>query len=559
MKNIIGIVIGAVVLLCFGMAGYWLGTRTSTASAPATAAAIAKTEPKILYYRNPMGLPDTSPVPKKDPMGMDYVPVFAGDENSSNGKQTASSFDTSGGPGQVIFGIEKVQKLGVKSEAATLRSLDSTVRAVGKVEINERRTYTIAPKFEGWVERLYVNTVGQPVSKGQPLFDVYSPELISALREYALARKGEQSLNAAGDAAREDVNRDDAGRDDARASMKQLAAASLARLKNWDIADDQIRQVGSGEAVQNLKYYSPVAGIVLEKKAVQGMRFMPGEVLYQIADLSSVWIQAEVAEQDIGLVKVGSVARVDIAAYPDRHFKGKIDFIYPTLDSATRTVQVRVELANPDGLLKPAMFANVQLAALQSGKLLTVPVSAVIDSGKRQIVLVQLAEGHFEPRTVKLGRRSENYVEVLEGVAEGEQVVTSANFLIDSESNLKAALNGFGNASGVAATNAKAEIRPAKPEQGAAAQVKPAAAGHQAQGTLDAINDDGSVSITHDPIPSLGWPGMSMDFPLANSSLTQGIKPGSAISFELVERKPGEYVITRLQARSPAHTSRGGN
>lgn len=559
MKNIIGIVIGAVILLCVGVAGYWLGTRTSTASAPATAAAIAKTEPKILYYRNPMGLPDTSPVPKKDPMGMDYVPVFAGDENSSDGKKTASPFDTSGDSRQVILGIEKVQKLGVKSGAATLRSLDSTVRAVGKVEINERRTYTIAPKFEGWVERLYVNTIGQPVSKGQPLFDVYSPELISALREYALARKGEHSLNVAGDATGEDAKREDVNRDDARASMKQLAAASLARLKNWDIADDQIRQMANGEARQNLKYYSPVAGIVLEKKAVQGMRFMPGEVLYQIADLSSVWIQAEVAEQDIGLVKVGSVARVDIAAYPDRHFQGKIDFIYPTLDSATRTVQVRVELANPDGLLKPAMFANVQLAALQSGKVLTVPVSAVIDSGKRQIVLVQLAEGHFEPRTVKLGRRSENYVEVLEGVAEGEQVVTSANFLIDSESNLKAALNGFGNASGVAATNAKAEVQPDKPGQGAAAQVKPAVTGHQAQGTLDAINDDGSVSITHDPIPSLGWPGMSMDFPLANSSLAQGIKPGSAISFELVERKPGEYVITRLQARSSAHTRHEGN
>ncbi len=554
MKKFIGIVIGAVVLLCVGVAGYWLGTRTSTASAPATAAAIARAEPKILYYRNPMGLPDTSPVPKKDPMGMDYVPVFAGDENSSDGKKTASPFDTSGGSGQVILDIEKVQKLGVKSEAAMLRSLDSSVRAVGKVEINERRTYTIAPKFEGWVERLYVNTVGQPVSKGQPLFDVYSPELISALREYALARKGEHSLNVAGDATREDVNRDDA-----RASMKQLAAASLARLKNWDIADDQIRQMENGKARQNLKYYSPVAGIVLEKKAVQGMRFMPGEVLYQIADLSSVWIQAEVAEQDIGLVKVGSVARVDIAAYPDRHFQGKIDFIYPTLDSATRTVQVRVELANPDGLLKPAMFANVQLAALQSDKVLTVPVSAVIDSGKRQIVLVQLAEGRFEPRTVKLGRRSENYFEVLDGVAEGEQVVTSALFLIDSESNLKAALNGFGNASGVAATNTKAEVQPAKPEQGTAGQVKPAVTGHQAQGTLDAINDDGSVSITHDPIPSLGWPGMSMDFPLANSSLTQGIKPGSAISFELVERKPGEYVITRLQAMSSAHTRHEGN
>ena len=418
MKKIIGMIIGALILLCVGVAGYWIGSKRTEDSGLRTVAAASK-EPvqKILYYRNPMGLPDTSPVPKKDSMGMDYVPVFNGEESGNDGKQ-------------IVLGIEKVQKLGVKSEAASLRMLDRTVRAVGKIVANERRTYTIAPKFEGWVERLYVNTSGQTVSKGQPLFEVYSPELISALHEYALATQGALSLKDAGN--------------DAKAGMEQLATASLARLKNWDIADDQIRQLANGEARKNLTYYAPVTGIVLEKKAVQGMRFMPGEVLYQIADLSSVWILAEVAEQDIGLVKAGSVARVNISAYPDKHFKGKVDFIYPTLDTATRTVQVRVELANPNGLLKPAMFANVQLATSHGGKVLTVPVSAVIDSGTRKIVLIQLAEGHFEPRTVRLGDRSENYIEVLDGITEGEQVVTSANFLIDAESNLKAALSGMG-------------------------------------------------------------------------------------------------------------------
>ena len=418
MKKIIGMIIGALILLCVGVAGYWIGSKRTEDSGLRTVAAASK-EPvqKILYYRNPMGLPDTSPVPKKDSMGMDYVPVFNGEESGNDGKQ-------------IVLGIEKVQKLGVKSEAASLRMLDRTVRAVGKIVANERRTYTIAPKFEGWVERLYVNTSGQTVSKGQPLFEVYSPELISALHEYALATQGALSLKDAGN--------------DAKAGMEQLAAASLARLKNWDIADDQIRQLANGEARKNLTYYAPVTGIVLEKKAVQGMRFTPGEVLYQIADLSSVWILAEVAEQDIGLVKAGSVARVNISAYPDKHFKGKVDFIYPTLDTATRTVQVRVELANPNGLLKPAMFANVQLATSHGGKVLTVPVSAVIDSGTRKIVLIQLAEGHFEPRTVRLGDRSENYIEVLDGITEGEQVVTSANFLIDAESNLKAALSGMG-------------------------------------------------------------------------------------------------------------------
>jgi Cu(I)/Ag(I) efflux system membrane fusion protein len=418
MKNISALIMGAVALLGIGAAGYWLGTRTSPAPAPASAtpAITAKAEPKILYYRNSMGLPDTSPVPKIDAMGMDYVPVYESDANV-------------GGSNQISISIEKVQKLGVKSEAATLRTLDNTIRATGRIEIDERRTYTIAPKFEGWVERLYVNTSGQSVSKGQPLFDVYSPELISAQHEYAIAAQGETSLQNADD--------------DARNGMKQLAAASLARLRNWGIADDQIRQLANGEAKRSLTFSAPVSGIVLEKKAVQGMRFMPGEMLYQIADLSSVWVVAEVAEQDIGSVKAGSVAQVNIAAYPDKHFEGKVDFIYPTLNTATRTVQVRVELANPNGLLKPAMFANVELAVSHGGKVLTVPASAVIDSGIRQIVLVQLAEGRFEPRTVKLGSRSENYVEVLDGIAEGEQVVTSANFLIDAESNLKAVLSGM--------------------------------------------------------------------------------------------------------------------
>jgi Cu(I)/Ag(I) efflux system membrane fusion protein len=423
MKPIAGIVIGAVVLLGAGASGYWLGTRSSPATMAASSAITAKAEPKVLYYRNPMGLPDTSPVPKKDTMGMDYVPVFEGGDDAGNGNQ-------------VNLGIEKVQKLGVKSEAATLRRLDKILRAAGRIEIDERRTYTIAPKFEGWVERLYVNTSGQAVSKGQPLFDVYSPELISALREYALATQGVASLQHADD---------DAPGNSAKAGMQQLAAASLARLKNWGIGDEQIAELAQDKSRISLTFHAPVSGIVLEKRAVQGMRFMPGEVLYQIADLASVWVVAEVAEQDIGSIKVGSIAQISVPAHPDKSFEGKIAFIHPTLNPATRTVQVRVEIANRNGLLKPAMFASVGLAAGGMGKVLTVPASAMIDSGTRQIVLVQLAEGRFEPRIVKPGMRSEDHVEILEGIAEGELVVTSANFLIDAESNLKAALSGMGD------------------------------------------------------------------------------------------------------------------
>jgi Cu(I)/Ag(I) efflux system membrane fusion protein len=471
----------AALLLAVG-GGYWLGKARvgagDTAAVPAVVATAAPATPaprKLLYYRNPMGLADTSPVPKKDSMGMDYVAVYEGEEGSA---------DPGAAPGEVKISTEKVQKLGVRTEPAGLRALDRTVRAAGRIEPDERRTYAIAPKFEGYVERLHVNATGQPVSKGQPLFEVYSPELVSAQREYAIAAQGVESLKAAG-----------------------------------------------GEAQNS----SPVAGIVTEKKALQGMRFMPGEALYLVADLSAVWVVADVFEQDIGLLKVGAGATVKINAYPEKVFKGVVTYVYPTLKAETRTIPVRVELANPGQLLKPGMFAEVEIAVAAKGPVVAVPISAVIDSGTRRIVLVQKAEGRFEPREVRLGARSDTYVEVMEGVKDGEPVVVAANFLIDAESNLKAALGGFAAPAGSApATTSKA-------------------VGHQATGTLDAIDAKaGSVTVTHGPVPSLKWPGMTMDFVLANPALTAKLKPGSAVSIEFVERKPGEWVITKMDATAVA-------
>jgi Cu(I)/Ag(I) efflux system membrane fusion protein len=313
--------------------------------------------------------------------------------------------------------------------------------------------------------------------------------------------------------------------------MKQLAEASRMRLKNWDIGDAQIVKSAAGR--QNITFRAPVSGIVLEKNAMQGMRFMPGEVLYRIADLATVWVIAEVAEQDIGAVTQGSMAQVSVEAFPEKDFAGKIAFIYPTMDTVTRTVRVRLEVANPKGLLKPAMFASVKIQSGREQEVLTVPASAVIDSGTRQIVLVQLGQGNFEPRNVRTGRRGDQYVEILEGIAAGEQVVTSANFLIDSESNLKAALGGMGDA-------------PAKPQV-------TKTVGHRALGVLEAVNDDGTASISHDPIPALKWPSMTMDFALANPSLVAGIKPGSTISFEIVERGKGEWIVTKLEAKESSH------
>jgi Cu(I)/Ag(I) efflux system membrane fusion protein len=515
----------AIALVAAG-GGYWLGHRGSATTAPGASAAMSgasapvgdagKPEKKLLYYRNPMGLPDTSPVPKKDPMGMDYIAVYAGADESDPAVA-----------GQIRISTEKVQKLGVRTEAARSRTLDRTVRAAGRVEPDERRVYAIAPKFEGYVERLLVNVTGQPVSHGQPLFEVYSPELVSAQREYAIAMQGVASLKDAGGTA--------------QAGMQQLAESSLQRLRSWDVSDEQIRALASsGEARRTLTFRSTASGIVTEKKAVQGMRFMPGEALYQVADLSSVWVIADVFEQDIGLIKPGATARIKINAYPEKIFEGKVTYVYPTLKAETRTVPVRVELANPGMLLKPAMFAQVELSVSSKGSVVTVPVSAVIDSGTRQIVLIQKGEGRFEPREVRLGARSDTDVEVIEGVKEGEPVVVAANFLIDAESNLKAAISGFSSAP--PAAPAKAEM-PSATDAG-----KPKGAGHQAEGTVDSVDaKTGAITLTHGPVASLKWPAMTMEFKTANASLLPALKPGAKISFEFIERQPGEWVITSVK------------
>ena len=532
-KSRAGLVFGMVLLaLAIGAGGYWLGDKVAAPRdagdsslvpgvlAPlGTPAAPEKKERKLLYYRNPMGLPDTSPTPKKDPMGMDYIAVYEGEDENS-GDPAASNL--------VKISTEKVQKLGVRTEAVQLRSLDKIVRAAGRIEPDERRLYAISPKFEGYVERLHVNVTGQAIGKGQPLFEVYSPELVSAQREYAIAAQGIGSLQEA-DAS-------------VQSGMKQLAESSLQRLKNWDISEEQVKALAkSGETKRTLTFLSPVAGIVTEKKALQGMRFMPGEALYQIADLSSVWVIADVFEQDIGQVKLGAQAKISVSAYPDKLFSGQISYVYPTLNAATRTVPVRVELTNPGLLLKPGMFAQVELPVSAKGAVVTVPVAAVIDSGIRQIVLIQQGEGRFEPREVKLGARSDTHIEILEGVKEGELVVTTANFLIDAESNLKAAISGFG-------APAKTE---ATPQAGKTV-------GHQASGRIDTYDAaSGTVSVEHGPVASLNWPGMTMEFKLSNENLLKGLKPGARIDFEFVERGEGEWVITTIKpattGANPAH------
>ena len=496
-------------------AGYWWGANRA-AHAPETATApsgdakgAAKSEGpakgRILYYRNPMGLPDTSPVPKKDPMGMDYIAVYEG------GAPDAPA-------GTVKISLDKVQLLGVRTEPAEPRELRRTVRAVGTIQANERLLYKVAPRFEGWIEKLHVNTTGQSVARGQPLMEVYSPDLVAAQEEYLIALRGAKDLKDSGP--------------EAQALMQRLAEGVLRRLRNWEISDQELQALQQeGKPRRLLTYRSAANGVVLQKPGIQGMRFMPGEVLFEIADLSSVWMLAELSEQDVSMVHVGQEAKLQIVAYPDKAFSGKVVFLYPTFDMETRTAKVRIELANPGGLLKPAMFANVELASGHArGKALAVLESAVLDSGTRQVVLVRRGEGLFEPRTVKLGMRADGYIEVRDGLQAGEQVVVRANFLIDAESNLKAALETFDG------------------HGGHGAQAKPAAAQvHKGKGIVQAVNlGGGTVEISHAPIPSLQWPAMSMEFKVKDKAMLAGLKKGQPVEIEITPGAPGEFLIERI-------------
>jgi RND family efflux transporter MFP subunit len=526
MNRTMTIAAGALAVTAALAAGYWLGGRGGShpdASAPAAGSrSAAKSERKVLYYRNPMGLPDTSPGPKKDPMGMDYIPVYEGEEPPAKA-------------GTVKISLDKVQLLGVRTEAAAERELRRAVQAVGTIQVNERRLYKVTPRFEGWIEELHVNTTGQPVARGQPLMAVYSPELVAAQEEYLIALRAVEESRASGP--------------ETQALMQRMADGVVRRLRNWGIAESELETLRKeGKARQLLTYRSPAAGVVLQKPSVQGMRFMPGEALYEIADLSSVWLVAEVFERDLGLVKLGQPARLRILAYPEREFAGKVVFISPTLEADTRTARVRIELANPGGLLKPAMFGSVELTAGHArGKALAIPDSAVLDSGTRQVVLVQRGEGLFEPRNVKLGTRADGYVEVLDGIASGEQVVVRANFLIDAESNLKAALDSFG----------QAQAQKPAPAGAVAAQT------HRGQGKVSAVDaKGGTVEIEHGPIATLNWPAMTMEFKARDGSALRALKPGQAVEFELSEAKPGEFVIERIapaSAAAPAgHAGHGG-
>jgi Cu(I)/Ag(I) efflux system membrane fusion protein len=372
-----------------------------------TAAPAATVTRKLKYYRNPMGLPDTSPVPKKDSMGMDYIPVYD-DEDSGDGTVKIS-------PG-------KLQKAGVRSEQVERRVLNVPVRVPGTIQLDERRASIVSLRFEGFVESVENVTTGQHVHKGQALMRIYSPALSSAAAEYTSA------LNATPGSG----------------ITSQGLKGARRRLENLGLSANSIADLERTREISlSIPWLSPQDGEILERNAVPGMRAAPGDVLFRIADHEVVWVLADIAERDLALISIGQKVSVRPRAYPDRPFTGQIVLIYPHMNAQTRTARIRIELPNPDGLLRPDMYADIDIATGIQSPVLTVSASAVIDSGQKQIVLLDKGDGRFEPRPVKLGQRGDGRVEITEGLSESDRVVVSANFLIDAESNLKAALQGL--------------------------------------------------------------------------------------------------------------------
>jgi len=361
-------------------------------------------ERRILYYRNPMGLADVSPIPKKDAMGMSYIPVYVD--------------EASGPAGTVTISPEKIQRSGVRTQTVERRLLSQTVRAVGTVMHDESRLATTTVKFEGFVEELFVSATGAEVRAGQPLLRVWieSKDILDRQIDYVLALRGTGRIEQAEQ-----------------------------NLRIFGLPDQVIEDLKKTRSpIRSIVLTAPQYGIVLEKPAVVGMRFAAGDVLFKTVDHSTVWVVAQVAERDLGALRVGQTARVSLTAYPNATFEGRIALIYPELDMTTRTALVRIVVPNKDHRLMIGQYADVTIDARRSdARLLAVPDSAVIDNGSRQVVFVAKDRGVFEPHDVTLGNRGEGYVEIRKGLTEGERIVTTGNFLIDAESNLKSALAAF--------------------------------------------------------------------------------------------------------------------
>jgi len=378
--------------------------------------ASVKGERKILYYRSPMNPQQTSPVAKKDEMGMDYVPVYADEAGS----------------GTVHIDPATQQNIGVTTDIVEKRKLSRNIRTTANITYDETRLYTINTKIMGYVEKLFVDYTGQLVKKGQPLLEVYSPDLVSTQEEYLQAIKYKNEISGGSALSIQGAD--------------QLVESAKRRLLYWDISESEIQALEKrGTPKKTMTIYSPANGIVTDKMVINGQNIMPGMTLYKIADLTAVWGIAQIYQYQLQWIKVGDKTDLNLSYMPGKTFQGRITYIYPYLDSESKTAQVRIEIQNIHNYeFKPGMFADVSIKSPLSVETVAVPNQAIIHTGTKDVAIIALGNGYFKPVNVTLGARGDGgYIQVINGLNEGDNIVTSSQFLIDSESNLNAALNNM--------------------------------------------------------------------------------------------------------------------
>lgn len=458
MKNF-KIIIVVVILLALEAAGFiwWINNKYNQNTDTSVTAVQHKEGRKILYWKAPMDPTYISDKPGKSPMGMDLVPVYEDEVETAEEKTSdiAGEYYTcpmhpdivSKEPGEcpicgmtlvkkeikrenvVKLSSSVIQKMAVRTEDIEIRTLKRSIRTVGRIDYDETKVFYINTKIEGWAEKLYVDFPGQVVEKGQPLIDIYSPELVNTQEEYLLAWESKEKLKMS---KFPEISR----------GVNELLNSSRRRLKLWDITDEQIETLKkTKETKKTMTIHSPVKGIVLEKNVLEGGYVKSQIHIYKIADISHIWVYADIYEYELPWMKIGQTAKMTLSYYPGKAFTGRITYIYPYLEKNTRTVKVRLEFSNPNWILKPDMYANIDIESEITKDGIAVPTEAIIRSGERNIVVVDLGEGRFEPRNIDLGAEADGYYQVLNGLQEGERIVTSSQFLIDSESKLKDAIN----------------------------------------------------------------------------------------------------------------------
>ena len=449
------------------VAAFQHSRTTQTASSPS-----APAEKKVLYWYDAMNPTHTYDKPGKAPDGMDLVPKYSEDETASSSASAEHSGHNSGekkilfwydpmhpaykankpgiapdcgmelvpkyadedtgamAVGTVKISPDKQQLIGVRTATVDREPLMRTVRTTGQLTADETRIEHVHVKISGYIDQVYVDYVGQLIKKGQPLFTVYSPDLVATQEEYLIAKRGDKTLS---NSEFKEVSQ----------GAQSLLDSARRRLKLWDITDEQIRKLDqSGEVTRTLTFYSPVSGFVMDRKAFPQTAITPDMDLYQITDLSKIWVNADIYEYEVPFVKIGQTANMSLSYYAGKTYTGKITYIYPTVDPVSRTVKVRIEFPNPKFELKPQMFANVELK-INYGNQILVPQEAVMDSGDKQYVFMVHEGAVFEPRTIQMGAKLDGKVVVLSGLKPGDTIVTSGNFLVDSESRLKSAMGGM--------------------------------------------------------------------------------------------------------------------